>query len=388
MLAALVTAVAASLTLAPATGVTVTDVTARSGLGGTVNDNYANICQGDLNGDGRPDLVLSRHLLAPTQVFFRKADGTYRLGQQLANRDPHGCAIFKDDLGRTHLLFAEGAEQGRLDNKTNADWLVNTSTGHATLQNGFLGASDPTGRGRVLLDVRVGGRPGLFVGNSTPGPSGGSVNHLYASVNGKLVEQSGPFTGTQNTFGATATDWDSDGTSEIAAFIGQGTRLWHRTGAGWVDDAAKWHIAPAHGGTFADVNGDGHDDLVTVSNTSLVVYLWGSGRLTRAWSMPLHAGRAVVVDDLDKNGTADIYAVTGDLEYDSNHNAPDVMLLGNGTGTGWKDVSAALPQVTTGGGGAVATLHGTGPVRLLVTNGADGNRHQLGPRQVLAVVPD
>lgn len=365
----------------------ITDVAAGTGLAGNFNDEFANTCQGDLNGDGLPDLVISQHDRKPTLIMLNNGDYTYRQAQALDNGDPHGCAIYRSTDGTLHLLFAIGAYHGLINNKQNIDWQLD-ATGHATEQPGFFGTTDPGGRGRQIVPVRMLEGRGIYLANTIP-VDHPSTNHLYLEDRpGHFADIGAPFTATSYGQSGDAADLDGDGADEIVATGGQRIRLWHETSPGrWIDVAPSWGVTTsARRARFGDFNGDGHPDLVTSGDKFVCTYLWTGGRLVLTSKTPTTAGRSVYIGDLTGDGNADVYVVRGSVHQASLVNEPDLLLTGDGTGRSFTDRSGLLAnvQLHNGGGNDITRIPSpAGTTRLLVTNGGDMNDQQSGAHQVL-----
>lgn len=367
---------------------TVVDVADRAGVAATVNDEYGNGLVLDYDRDGVPDLLLSRHYFAPTQLFHGHRDGTFTEVQDLPTADRHGCdAGDLDGDGRVDLFCSVGADHGTSNSKADELWRQ-TSTGRFMLVPGAWGATDPSGRGRdvAVLDGDGDGRPDVFVGNGVP-VDFPSTNHLFLNRGHRLVDD--PALGsTPGTSGLCVAQGDlaGDGRPDLYVCGAYDTdHLYVSRGGGRYDDglaAAGLPPARSRDAQLADVDHDGRLDLLRVSDTAVELFLRRGARLVPAWHQALRAGRAAQVLDADGDGRLDLYVVQGHLPG-VRGNLPDLLLLGDGTGRafrGWP----GLPQARVGGGDEVSLLpHYPGGPALLVTNGGDGGPEYRGPRQLL-----
>lgn len=369
------------------------DVTASTGIGATVNDEDAHGgCTGDLTGEGNRDLFLSRHINDEPQVFLSNGNGTYRLGQTLPVKDPHGCAMWDwEGDGDLDLGIAIGAERGTLTDKANLLFL-NDGTGTLTrgpdLDRAPDGASlDGTGRGRTIASGNLDGQaPRDFIIGNAPEVDGQPSNgRAYVREGAAVRDVSGPLATTSLGACALTADWNADGLDDPMLCTGGGFRLWLNEGAPAYREVSRdWGLGYATYAAVGDMNSDGRPDLVTVSNTAIKVFTWQTNRLALAYSRPLTTGVGVAAADVDKDGDLDVYAVTGANDATPRVNRPDVLLLNDGTGTTFTDASGILPQVTEGSGSGVLVLGFYGRTRLLVTNGGgDGAATALGPRQMI-----
>ena len=373
---------------ASAVTVTATDVVASSGIAKTVNDSYGNSMVFDYNGDGVDDLLLSRHMNAPTELFRGNNDGSFTRTQTLPIADRHYCAAadFNGD-GLLDFYCTIGAEKGTATNKSNELWLQVTGAAFVSVP-GAWGANDPMGRGRdvAAADFNGDGRSDLLVGNGFPVSSTNpSPNRLYLNTGTSFTEASAEL-GAAKSGGICVVpgDYNSDGRLDVFV-CGRNNHLYLSQGGSYLDKAKAFGMTQewASGAAWGDLNGDGHLDLVTVGEVRLRVFLGSGNSFANPYTLSLSAGRNVAVVDADQDGHLDIYVVQG-RPGNRGANVPDLLLLGNGSGSVF-NAAGGLPQATAGAGNDVAVLsHYNGRPALLVTNGADGISTFMGPRQLIA----
>ena len=96
---------------------------------------------------------------------------------------------------------------------------------------------------------------------------------------------------------------------------------------------------PARDIELADLNGDGDLDMVIVEQNRLTVWLnTGSGLPSAAsYTRTVSDGQDVAVGDVNLDGGSDVYVCTGGS---GGTNRPDVMLLNDGTGRGFRSIPA------------------------------------------------
>jgi len=365
---------------------TVTDVAAQAGIAETVNDGYGNSMVFDYNRDGVADLLLSRHMLAPTELFRGNSGGTFTLVQALPSADRHYCAAadFNAD-GRPDFYCTIGADKGTATNKSNELWLQGLDGSFASVA-GAWGAADPMGRGRdvAAADFNNDGRPDLFVGNGFPVSSTNpSPNRLYLNTGTSFTDASADLGALKSGGICVLTgDYNADGRLDIFV-CGRNNHLYYAKPDGTYADKAKafgmtgqW----ANGAVWGDFNHDARLDLAYVGDTGLFIFTnTGTGFTTTI--TPLAAGRNVAIADVDQDGNPDLYVVQGRAKYAEQ---ADLLLMGNGDST-FHPYGAALPAVSGAGadGNDVAVIPNyNGRPALLVTNGA-GVSSTAGPRQLL-----
>jgi hypothetical protein len=329
---------------------------------------------GDLDGDGRPDLV-----------FANAAAGR-----------PSGPAIYRNKGG---LSFADataasgvtftgaglGVALGDYDNDGDLDLFLTGSSGGALFQNQG---------GAVFKDVTA--AAGARVEGTAAGATWGDIDHdgdldlyvprLRGAATGRataallLNRGDGTFAESatalkvggpeQGAIGAVFTDLDLDRDIDlvVSASGGADAFLDNRRDEGFADAGAAAGLASKGAGrgvASGDVNGDGYPDLLFASGRAggNALYLNGPRRLMTRAALPSPKGVStygMALFDADNDGDLDLIAAGSGLLYATN----------DGRG-GFADATAEAGlsdvAVRNGRGVGVADLDGDGDLDLVVT---------------------
>ncbi len=337
------------------------DVSVKSGVAAFPRGHGHGVAVGDVDGDGRPDLFITRW--RSYALYRNKGDGTfedvtaaYGLG---GSRDWPTSAAFADfdgdgdlDLYVCHYA-AWDLSNPRLcrDGNTKAylncnplvaealpDHLFRNDGGRFVDVTAEAGIVDRDGRGLgvVAADLDDDGRIDLFVTNDS------TANFLFHNKGGMRFEEVGHDAGVagnasggyQAGMGVAAGDLDGNGLVDLAVtnFYGESTTFYQNLGNGVFCDATfQSGLAVAtkrllgFGVAFLDANNDGWLDMASANGHVNDIrpnypyrmpaqFLLGGpeGRLTdvseRAgdpWSVP-RMGRGLAVGDLDNDGREDV----------------------------------------------------------------------------------
>jgi hypothetical protein len=364
-------------------GLTARDVASWAGVAKNVTTHGEN-CVFDYNGDGIPDLFVSNHDQAPWQLFKGLPDGKFVEVDKgtFPLVDGHGCATadFNGD-GRPDIYEALGACMGTCT--APKELWIQTKNGNFVDRAEQFGITDPGGRGRAPIALNANGDrwPDLFTGED-PGVRYPSRNRLWINVPGsRFVKAPGPPMQNISAQTAAAGDVEGDG-ADVLAVCGNNTfRMYDMEHGKWSDVTAAEGLPtfPRADAEFADMNGDGKLDLVTVFPQGFEVRLNRGGRFPKAdYSFPLRSGWNLAVGDANGDGHPDVYILQRD-----NGTVPDLLLLNRGSGVSYARFSS-LPQATAGEGDTVQAIphyKGTPRAAFLVNNGFEYPKR--GPRQLI-----
>ena len=266
---------------------------------------------GDLNGDGRPDIVIALGSSLDIEVLLNMGDGAFAPGSYLASSffEPTALAI------------------GDMDGDGHPDIVVTTS-----------GSSSLSGGLSVLL-------------NHGDGTFSSPVEHQANSESGVALA-----------------DLDGDGHLDVVAIDGHNNQVavWFNQGNGSLVSSAAYSMGPNLSSVaIGDVNGDGHPDLIATNNQSsgTVSVLLNDGHgffftTLASYGVGAHP-RSVAIGDLNGDGHPELVT--------ANNGSNTVSVLRNsGTGT----FAAALSYGVDSGpiSVAISDLNGDGHPDLVCAN--------------------
>lgn len=317
--------------------------------------NVYSMTTGDVNGDGKPDLVVSNIWDQAVSVLLGNGDGTF----QERTSFPAGG-------------YATGATIADMNHDGNAD-IVATNFYNNTVSV-LLGAGDGTFQAPITqstgayafavaaADLDGDGNADIATANYY----NNSISVLFGNGDGTFRDQANYATGSNPQFIAIA-DLDADGNLDlIAANTGQST-VSVSLGNGDGTFQNKVDAQTGAGPSFllvADLNSDGKLDLVTADNDgSTVSVLFGIGDGTFGDPTTYATGMnptAVALGDVNGDGKQDL------ITANRNDGSASV-LLGNGDGTFQAQTNADVI-----GNGAIAAalvdLNGDGRPDLITAN--------------------
>jgi hypothetical protein len=310
---------------------------------------------GDINGDGKPDVVVVNNGSSTVAVLLGNGDGTF----QPAVTYPSGGGAGSQSFG---VALADINIDGKLD------VIVGNSTGSATgnvavllgLGDGTFGPAVTYNAGGspyspVVSDVNGDGKPDLIVPNYCTVFNGdlglcqsGSVGVLLGNGNGTFLPVV-TYSTAANVTSAAVGDVNGDGKLDIVVGSSTGVQLLLGNGNGTFQAAVtlvSYAALEVQFVSLADVNGDGKLDLLAVASNqmgpgSLVVML-GNGNGTfqpeKIFSSVGYGSTSLAVADLNADTKLDV--LTTNICASNGNSDPLLctagslaVLLGNGDGT-------------------------------------------------------
>lgn len=316
------------------------------------------IAVADLNGDGKPDLVVGNLSDGRSQerflgVLLGNGDGTFR---PVVPYDTGGLSLSSGDLTSISIVIADvngdgnldliASNQGRKSGGTEGSVAVLLGNGDGTFQPALTYDSGGQFASSVAVaDLNGDGKPDVVVANCAPITSSGCqdgngvLGVLLGNGNGTFQPVQTYDSGSPELFSSPVliADINNDGKPDLlianAGRSGGPGSVGVLLGKG--DGSFKTVVTYSSGGEFAiseavaDVNGDGKPDLV-VGNFDGPVgvgVLLGNGDGTFQPAKTYSAGQAFSVVITDLNGDDKLDLITANFPNSAS------LLLGNGDGT-------------------------------------------------------
>jgi hypothetical protein len=352
----------------------------------------------DVNHDGWPDLLISRHG-QPAVLLLNHHDVTTSSGFRVEaifrdtihfKPDRHGCAIADvDQDGLDDIFCAKGAHQG-YDKKWNELWIQHLDGTWVDEAHDY-GVEDVWGRGRfpAFLDLNGDAYPDLFIGNDAPRRDEHvSPNRTFVNDHGIRFEE--VRLGVTHEVGDSCTqavDYNRDGREDLLVCGNHAIYLYRQTVARrFVRAGPRRGVPPdpAQAAKLADVTGEGRPDLLIVRNRWFLVL---AQKQDHSFSDPIFVhrlvwGHGLVLADVNDDGDTDVLVVQGCKD---GVNVPDALLINRDRGRRFGRIP--FPQASIGCGdtgvGIDFDLDGRGDLLVLNGGGENQNLHAKGPEQLL-----
>ncbi|MDA0185132.1 FG-GAP-like repeat-containing protein [Solirubrobacter phytolaccae] len=336
------TAVLAALTASPASAAvpfTTSSISITKPMG---------IAAGDVDGDGSIDLVTANSTENKASVYLGSGAGVFTQAASspltLGGSAPSVAVGDLNHDGRADLVVPDYMTGAVTDTDQVEIFLSGPSgfTPAATLTAG-MGTSDAT-----IADLNADTHPDLAISNAADD-----------TLSVFLGDGTGAFTVTPGSPYAVASrdlatgDFNGDGKTDIAAILTQQStvKLLTGDGTGAFTVGSAVSVGNAYNGLApTDYDGDGDLDIITsgggMSGTIATLRNDGAGNLTLAGSVPRQTPSSIVAADFDNDGHPDV-AVTQGLG-----GGKVVVLPGDGTGTfgpatEWATAASPFQLITT-----------------------------------------
>ncbi len=358
------------------------------------------VAVGDVNGDGKPDLVVVNETSSSTSdatvaVLLGNGDGTFQPAVTYDAGGLYALSVAVADVngdGKPDLLVANNCSKTCVTGTVG----VLLGTGGGTFQPvvsydfGGIGATSV-----AAADVNHDGIPDVLVANQGVINGEGSVAVLLGNGDGTLQTATAYPSGAYGSNSVAVGDINGDGNPDLVVANQceadgdyQNTSCANGTAAvllGNGDGTFQPALTYASGGyaalsvAIADVNGDGKLDLVltnasaayTNSSNGLIAVLLGSGdgtfQAAVAYAPGGYLADAIATADVDGDGNLDLVTANECASASNCANGGVGVLLGNGNGT-----FRAAATYTSGGYNAtsvaVADLNHDGKPDVIVAN--------------------
>ncbi len=338
----------------------------------SLNSSGTPLAAGDLNGDGKPDLIVSEGGFQNI-ILLNNGDGTFTEGPSLTLALTPASPVALSDLNGDHKVDLVAAH----------DDIVSVVHGNgdgsfAQFPSYALTMADSGNKALVAPDFNGDGKPDLGVtflsitGTDVPALQFGLFLNNGAGFTPTLNEvqsETGGVDGPESAYGA-AGDFNGDGKLDVAAtsnLVGDISILLGR-GDGTFQSAVQYRGSMLGPIAVGDFNNDGKSDIVGV--TPSISVMLGNGDGTFGFPISSNAAggvSALATADFNHDGKLDVAAV----ESESSENQLEI-LLGNGDGTFSSGATYILGVNPT----AIASgdLNGDGIADVVVgnSNGFDG----------------
>jgi hypothetical protein len=332
--------------------------------------NPRSLTHGDVNGDGKIDLVSANLYSNSVSVLLGNGDGAFQGQRTFATRNSPRFVAVGD-------VNADGKADLAVANESSNSVSVLLGNGDGTFQAQRTYAAGALPQSVAIGDVNGDGPPDLVVAANTSG----SVGVLLGNGNGTFQAQKTFAAGVPS--GVTLGDVNGDGHPDIVAtdYNGDSVSVLLGIGDGTFEPRRIFATRSSpRAVVVADLNGDGQLDIVANTNSGGVSVLLGNGdgsfQAQKTFATGGSFSSSVALGDFNGDGKLDIARPAIQVGFTS-------VLLGNGDGTfqgrqtfatGNQPNSVTVADLNGDGRPDLATVaqYGAGRVSVLLNSG-NGN---------------
>ena len=326
---------------------------------------YIPYAVGDLDGDGKPDLLASEGFTVV--AFMNAGNATFTPSAPSGPAQPYGLALF--DLNGDQKLDLITTTFGDTEPSLISVLHGNGDGTFAQFPVYAVSPEDTSGAGLVVADFNNDGKPDLAT--TFVGPAGYLNTRILLNDGAGFLPPIDTAIAQVGSSGLGAGDFNHDGKVDLEIGDGNGGFfILLGKGDGTFQTAVDYALPP---GDVGDVNGDGNLDFISLSGTQYVqedisVVLGKSdGTFGFPVKTPLPAGVTVtnlVVGDFNGDGKVDVAALIS-------NNAPPpsqqlLMLFGNADGTFTVGPTYTYTALSAPGSLSTGDLNGDGKLDLIV----------------------